>query len=95
MEQHRIIKKYLVTEKSTVSKDEGNKYTFQVDRGANKIEIGMAVEGLFKVKVLDVHVMNVLGKKKKVGKVIGQKSPWKKAIVTLAKDNRIEIIEGV
>ena len=95
MEQHRIIKKYLVTEKSTVSKDEGNKYTFQVDRGANKIEIGMAVEGLFKVKVLDVHVMNALGKKKKVGKVIGQKSPWKKAIVTLAKDNRIEIIEGV
>ncbi|MDZ4246558.1 MAG: 50S ribosomal protein L23 [Dehalococcoidia bacterium] len=95
MEQHRIIKKYLVTEKSTVSKDEGNKYTFQVDRGANKIEIGMAVEGLFKVKVLDVHVMNVLGKKKKVGKVIGQKSHWKKAIVTLTKDNRIEIIEGV
>jgi len=95
MEQHRIIKKYLVTEKSTVSKDEGNKYTFQVDRGANKIEIGMAVEGLFKVKVLDVHVMNTPGKKKKVGKVIGQKSPWKKAIVTLAKDNRIEIIEGV
>ena len=95
MEQHRIIKKYLVTEKSTVSKDEGNKYTFQVDRGANKIEIGMAVEGLFKVKVLDVHVMNTLGKKKKVGKVIGQKSPWKKAIVTLAKDSRIEIVEGV
>ena len=95
MEQHRIIKKYLVTEKSTVSKDEGNKYTFQVDRGANKIEIGMAVEGLFKVKVLDVHVMNVLGKKKKVGKVTGQKSHWKKAIVTLAKDNRIEIIKGV
>ncbi|MDO8721634.1 MAG: 50S ribosomal protein L23 [Syntrophales bacterium] len=95
MEQHRIIKKYLVTEKSTVSKDEGNKYTFQVDRGANKIEIGMAVEGLFKVKVLDVHVMNVLGKKKKVGKVTGQKSNWKKAIVTLAKDSRIEIIEGV
>ena len=95
MEQHRIIKKYLVTEKSTVSKEEDNKYTFQVDRGANKIEIGMAVEGLFKVKVLDVHVMNALGKKKKVGKVIGQKSPWKKAIVTLAKDNRIEIIEGV
>ena len=95
MEQHRIIKKYLVTEKSTVSKDEGNKYTFQVDRGANKIEIGMAVEGLFKVKVLDVHVMNTLGKKKKVGKVIGQKSHWKKAIVTLAKDSRIEIVEGV
>ncbi len=95
MEQHRIIKKYLVTEKSTNSKDEGNKYTFQVDRGANKIEIGSAVANLFKVKVLDVHVMNVLGKKKRVGKTVGEKSSWKKAIVTIDKANRIEIIEGV
>ncbi len=95
MEMHRIIKKYLVTEKSTTSKDEANKYTFQVDRGANKIEVGRAVASLFKVKVLDVHIMNVLGKKKRVGKVVGEKSSWKKAIVTLAKDNRIEIIDGV
>jgi large subunit ribosomal protein L23 len=95
MEMHRVIKKYLVTEKTTASKDEGNKYTFQVDRGANKIEVGRAVANLFKVKVLDVHIMNVLGKKKRVGKVVGEKSSWKKAIVTVAKDNRIEIIEGV
>ncbi len=95
MEQHRIIKKYLVTEKSTVAKDEGNKYIFQVDRDANKIEIGKAVGNLFKVKVLDVRVMNVPGKKKRVGKIMGEKSSWKKAIVTLAKDNRIDIIEGV
>lgn len=95
MELHRIIKKYLVTEKSTAAKDEGNKYIFQVDRGANKIEIGRAVGSLFKVKVLDVRIMNVPGKKKRVGKVIGERSPWKKAIVTVAKDNRIEIIEGV
>jgi large subunit ribosomal protein L23 len=95
MEMHRVIKKYLVTEKTTASKDEGNKYTFQVDRGANKIEVGRAVASLFKVKVLDVHIMNVLGKKKRVGKVLGEKSSWKKAIVTVAKDNRIEIIDGV
>ena len=95
MEMHRVIKKYLVTEKTTASKEQGNKYTFQVDRGANKIEVGRAVASLFKVKVLDVHVMNVLGKKKRVGKVLGEKSSWKKAIVTVAKDNRIEIIEGV
>jgi large subunit ribosomal protein L23 len=95
MEMHRIIKKYLVTEKTTASKEQGNKYTFQVDRGANKIEVGRAVSSLFKVKVLDVHIMNVLGKKKRVGKVVGEKSSWKKAIVTVAKDNRIEIIEGV
>ncbi len=95
MEMHRIIKKYLVTEKTTASKEQGNKYTFQVDRDANKIEVGRAVASLFKVKVLDVHIMNVLGKKKRVGKVVGEKSSWKKAIVTVAKDNRIEIIEGV
>ncbi len=95
MELHRVIKKYLVTEKSALSKEEGNKYTFEVDKGANKIEIEKAVESFFKVKVLDVHVMNVPAKKKRVGKILGEKSPWKKAIVTLAKDNRIDIIEGV
>jgi large subunit ribosomal protein L23 len=95
MELYHIIKKYLVTEKSTASKDESSKYTFRVDRGANKIEIGMAVEKFFKVKVLDVHVMNVPGKKKRIGKIVGEKSSWKKAIVTVAKDDRIEIFEGV
>lgn len=95
MEIHRVIKKYLVTEKTTAAKDEGNKYTFQVDRDANKIEVGRAVASLFKVKVLDIHIMNVRGKKKRVGKTLGAKSDWKKAIVTVAKDNRIEIIEGV
>lgn len=95
MELHRIIKKYLVTEKSTASKDENSKYAFQVDRNANKIEIGMAVRKLFKVKVLNVHVMNVPGKKKRIGKIIGEKSSWKKAIVTVAKSDRIEIFEGV
>jgi large subunit ribosomal protein L23 len=95
MEMHRVIKKYLVTEKTTASKEQGNKYTFQVDRDANKIEVGRAVASLFKVKVLDVHILNVLGKKKRVGKVVGEKSSWKKAIVTVAKDNRIDIIEGV
>jgi large subunit ribosomal protein L23 len=95
MELHRTIKKYLVTEKSTTAKDEGSKYTFEVDRGANKIEISMAVEKLFKVKVLDVHVMNVQGKKKRVGKTVGERSSWKKAIVTIAKGDRIEIFEGI
>jgi len=95
MELHRVIKRYLVTEKSAILKDEGNKYVFQVDRDANKIEIGRAVANLFKVKVLEVRVMNVLGKKKRVGKVLGEKSAWKKAIVTVAKGSRIEIIEGV
>ncbi len=95
MEVHQIIRKLLVTEKSTIARDESNKYVFEVDRKANKVEIGRAVEKLFKVKVVDVRVMHVLGKKKRMGKVMGQKSSWKKAIVTLTAGNRIEIAESV
>ena len=95
MDMHRVIKRALLTEKSTSAKDESNKYIFEVDRRANKIEVASAVEKLFKVKVLDVNVMNMMGKKKRVGRIMGQKSSWKKAVVTLAPGNRIEIHEGV
>lgn len=95
MELYRIIKKALITEKSTLAREEANKYVFEVDRRANKIEIVSAIEKLFKVKVLNVHVMNVTGKKKRLGKVVGQKRSWKKAVVTLAPGNRIEVYEGV
>ena len=95
MEIHQIIKKILVTEKSTDARDKSNKYFFEVNRNANKVEISEAVEKLFKVKVADVRVMHVLGKKKRMGRTIGQKSSWKKAIVTLVAGNHIEIAEGV
>jgi len=95
MEMHQIIKRILVTEKSTMARDEFNKYHFEVNRKANKVEIGNAVEKLFKVKVVDVRVINVLGKVKRLGRVTGQKSSWKKAVVTLAEGSRIEITEGV
>jgi len=95
MELHQIIRRILITEKSNLDREAGNKYYFEVDRKANKVEIGHAVEKLFKVKVTDVHVFHVLGKKKRMGKVMGQKSSWKKAIVTLAEGSRIEVAEGV
>jgi len=95
MEVHQVIKKIVITEKSTTAREESNKYFFEVDRKANKVEISKAVEKLFKVKVADVRVLNVLGKKKRMGRIVGQKSSWKKAIVTLAAGNRIEIAEGV
>jgi len=95
MELHRIIRKALITEKSTIARDERNQYIFEVDRGANKIEIGKAVEKLFKVKVLNVHVMNMAGKKKRTGRIIGRKSDWKKAVVTLAPGSNIEVFKGV
>ncbi|HNZ64201.1 MAG TPA: 50S ribosomal protein L23 [Smithella sp.] len=95
MEINKIIKRILVTEKSTAARDASNKYFFEVDRKANKVEIAGAVEKLFKVKVVDVRVMHVLGKKKRMGRIVGQKSSWKKAVVTLAAGNSIEFAEGV
>lgn len=95
MELHQIIRKILITEKSNLDRETANKYHFEVNRKANKVEIGKAVEKLFKVKVTDVRVFHVLGKKKRMGKVMGQKSSWKKAIVTLAEGSRIEVAEGV
>jgi len=94
MEIYQIIKRPLVTEKTTLAK-EANKYHFEVDRRANKIEIGQAVEKLFKVKVLNVRTMNIAGKKKRVGRVLGRKRDWKKAIVTLAPGSSIEIFQKV
>ena len=95
MDIYFVIKKPIITEKSTIARDEENKYFFEVDRSANKIEIAKAVEKLFKVKVLNVSTMNMLGKKKRMGKVAGKKRDWKKAIVTLASGDRIEVYEGV
>lgn len=95
MELHQVIKKILLTEKSNLDREAANKYHFEVDRRANKVEIGQAVEKLFKVKVTEVRVIHVLGKKKRMGRVMGKKSDWKKAIVTLAEGSRIEVAEGV
>lgn len=94
MELHKIIRRPLVTEKTTLLR-EGNQYLFDVDPRANKIEIEKAVEKLFKVKVVDVRTLNVLGKKKRVGRLQGKKSDWKKAIVTVAPGSTIEIFDKV
>jgi len=95
MDLYSVIKRPLVTEKSTIARDEANKYIFEVDRRANKIEIEKAVEKLFKVKVLSVRTMNREGKKKRTGRVMGRKSDWKKAVVTLAPGQSIEVFEKV
>ena len=94
MELHKIIRRPLVTEKTTLLR-EGNQYLFEVDPRVNKIEIEKAVEKLFKVKVVDVRTLNVLGKKKRVGRLQGKKSDWKKAIVTVAPGSTIEIFDKV
>ena len=68
-----------------------NKYLFKVAKAANKNEIKESVEDIYKVKVKDVNVMNVKGKMRRVRFREGKTSSWKKAIVTLQPDNKIEV----
>ncbi|MBA4697653.1 MAG: 50S ribosomal protein L23 [Legionella sp.] len=76
-----------VSEKSTVMSDKFRQYTFKVLRTATKLEIKSAVEQLFKVKVRDVSVMNVKGKKKRFKQSTGVRKDWKKAFVSLQHDS--------
>jgi large subunit ribosomal protein L23 len=93
-EAQKIIRRPLITEKSTRQKEENHQYVFEVHRDANKIEIQLAVERLFKVKVLQVRTSNVLGKEKRLGRRYGKRPDWKKATVTLKEGDRIEFFEG-
>jgi len=94
MEARDVIKKPLITEKSSRLMEE-NKYFFMVDRRANKSQIKQAVEEIFNVRVKGVNTSNVLGKLKRMGRHEGRKPSWKKAVVTLEPGSRIEFFEGV
>ncbi len=94
MNEYDIVVRPIITEKSTLLKDAGNQYIFEVQRDANKIEIKKAVEKLFKVKVVSVHVSNMEGKKKRLGRFAGKKPDWKKAVVKLSPKDKITIFEG-
>ncbi|EHM09741.1 ribosomal protein L23 [Thermanaerovibrio velox DSM 12556] len=90
---HDIILRPVITEKSSRLM-EHNQYTFEVHRGANKIQVRKAVEEIFKVKVVRVNTINVKSKPKRLGAYLGRSRSWKKAIVTLAPGERIEFFEG-
>lgn len=94
-----VIQKPIITEKSTVLKETSNKYVFKVDPGANKKQIKQAVEALFNVTVLDVKTAVFRGKRSVVmnraGRFEGIKPAWKKAYVTLADGDSIEIFDVV
>lgn len=92
---HEVIVRPVVTEKSADEIDRNNAYSFVVARQANKIEIAKAVEELFGVKVRDVRTMRYRGKERRVGRHVGRRAAWKKAIVTLNPGDTIEIFEGV
>ena len=95
MTRYDTIIRPLVTEKTTTQKEENNQVTFEVDRRANRIEIGKAVAKIFDVRVQNVRTMHVKGKVKQRGRIIGKRRDWKKAIVKLMPGERIEFFEGV
>jgi large subunit ribosomal protein L23 len=94
MNEYDIVIRPLITEKSSLLRDNGNQYIFEVRRDANKIEIKKAIEKLFKVKVVSVRVAIMEGKEKKLGRFSGKRPDWKKAVVKLSPKDKITIFEG-
>jgi large subunit ribosomal protein L23 len=90
-----IIRKVLITEKGTILREVHQQYLFEVARAANKIEIKRAVEAVFNVKVDTVQTMQMRGKTKRQGRWVGRRNDWKKAIVTLKPDQKIELFEQI
>ena len=89
-----ILLRPLVTEKISNLQETENKYAFEVRKDANKIEIKDAIERKFNVQVKSVRTMQVLGKTKRLGRYEGRRRSWKKAIVTLEKDFKIDLFES-
>ncbi len=96
MNAYDVIRRPVITEKATIMKEGEHTLCLEVDRRATVLDIQRAVETVFKVKVADVRVLNVRGKKKRLGRYQGYRSSWKKAYVKLAADQKmIEYFEGV
>ena len=95
MIQYDIIIRPVVTEKTSIQKEDFNQVSFEVDRRANRVEIRRAIEKIFNVKVADVKTMQVKGKVKRRGRVVGKRKDWKKAIVSLMPGERIDFFDGV
>ena len=90
-----IILKPIITEESMIG-TQNRKYTFEVSKDANKIEIAKAAEELFGIKVKKVNTMNVRGQRRRQGRFEGYTASWKKAIVTLTDDSKtIEFFDGM
>ena len=95
-DRHSIILRPVITEKSTRLKDKNHEVCFEVPRSANKIEIKLAVEQLFKTKVESVRTQNKVGKVRRVGRNSGRTKDWKKAFVKLKEGEKmIEYFEAV
>ena len=95
MKEYDIIRGPVVTEKTTLQKELFNQVTFEVDKKANRMEIKDAVEKAFNTKVQQVRTIQMKGKVKQRGRIVGKRKDWKKAIVTLMPGQRIDFFEGV
>lgn len=95
MNSYDIIRRPLITEKTSIQKEDHNQLTFEVDRKANRVEIKRAIEHIFNVNVATVRTMQVKGKTKQRGRIVGKRRDWKKAIVKLMPGERIDFFEGV
>ncbi len=89
-----IIGRPLLTEKNHLLRDDENKYVFEVALHANKLEIKSAIEEIFDVRVDAVRTMRMKGKVKRLGRFEGKRPDWKKAIVTLANGDTIDLFAG-
>lgn len=90
LKPHHVIVKPLVTEKGMHRATRNNAYAFEVNRMATKLDVRLAVEELFEVKVLKVHTQNRKGKPRRTKMRFGYTKDWKKAIVTLDAEHRID-----
>ncbi len=96
MHLYEILKRPITTEKSNRLKDDFRQYAFEVDTRANKVQIKEAVEAAFpNVQVLDVNVMRMSRKRRRFGRRVLYTPIWKKAIVTIPANQRIDLFEGV
>ena len=95
MNKYQVIKAPIDTEKSNLQKELLNQVSFRVASDANRVEIKRAVEDIFDVKVKSVKTMNVKGKVKQRGRIVGKRKDWKKAHVTLMPGHRINFFDGV
>ena len=93
MNIYDVIKKPLITEKTTLAKDARNVVAVVVNNDANKIQIKQAAEKLFKVEVSGVRTVNMAGKVKRTGKNIGKRASWKKAYISLNVGSNIDFFE--
>ena len=94
-DRRQVVCRPLITERASLLREKSNKYLFEVQRNANKIDIGRAVERIFDVEVLKVNTVSVRGKVKRLGRFKGQRPGWKKAIVTIAQGQSIDFFGSV